>query len=153
MWTTDDLNACLELFVKNSNYFNHKIIFISSIKTWRNKRTHRRRKNSKVKSKKNISYHYDVSNAFYSLFLDRHLLYSSALFTSKQNSLADAQEEKMNALIKKAEISPEHHVLEIGTGWGAFAIQLVKKTNVRSRPSPFPKSNISLRKKKLKRLV
>ncbi|MCS3430310.1 cyclopropane-fatty-acyl-phospholipid synthase family protein [Klebsiella sp. BIGb0407] len=82
---------------------------------------HWMRRNHRQQARENIAAHYDLGNAFYASFLDDELLYSSALFTTKEQSLADAQKVKMDRLCQQLDLSSEDHLLEIGTGWGAMA--------------------------------
>lgn len=126
-WKTDNLNDVLDLFLANMNTLSSSFLGLSKLNQLRNKKYHKTRENNKKNSSKNISYHYDVSNSFYSLFLDSTLTYSSALFTNKEQSLKEAQIAKMDELIRKADIRPEHRVLEIGTGWAGLATHLKKK--------------------------
>ena len=90
-----------------------------------------RERNSLPGSRKNISRHYDLSNEFFSLFLDQSMTYSCALFDLPGISLEQAQERKIERIMEKAGISAEDHVLEIGSGWGSFAILAARKTGCR----------------------
>lgn len=83
---------------------------------------HLRRANTMSGSKKNIVEHYDLSNEFFSLWLDPSMTYSSAYFKTKELSLENAQYEKYRRLSEQLHLKPEDHVLEIGSGWGANAI-------------------------------
>ncbi|MCK6640638.1 MAG: cyclopropane-fatty-acyl-phospholipid synthase family protein [Bacteroidia bacterium] len=83
---------------------------------------HLRRANTVSGSKKNIVEHYDLSNEFFSLWLDPSMTYSSAYFKTKELSLENAQYEKYRRLSEQLHLKPEDHVLEIGSGWGANAI-------------------------------
>ncbi|XP_015086470.1 uncharacterized protein LOC107029551 [Solanum pennellii] len=85
-------------------------------------------RNTLTQARRNISRHYDLSNELFSLFMDETMLYSCAIFKSEDEDLKVAQRRKMSVLIEKAKISKEHHILEIGFGWGGFAIEVVKKT-------------------------
>jgi len=87
-------------------------------RTW----AHRRRRNTKTQSRQNISAHYDLGNDFYRLFLDETMTYSSAVFETRDQSLADAQRNKYRLMAEGAGLRPGQHVLEIGSGWGGFAI-------------------------------
>ncbi|XP_066390470.1 uncharacterized protein [Miscanthus floridulus] len=89
---------------------------------------HISRKNSVTQTRQNISQHYDLSNEFFSLFLDPSMTYSCASFKTEDESLEAAQLRKVCLLIHKAKVERDHHVLEIGCGWGSLAIQLVKQT-------------------------
>lgn len=85
------------------------------------------RPNSLTNARRNISRHYDLSNAMFSLFLDESMHYSCAIFKGDE-SLFDAQMRKINLIIDKGKVESSHDVLDIGCGWGAFAIQLVRRT-------------------------
>lgn len=82
---------------------------------------HWMRRNHRQQARENIAAHYDLGNAFYASFLDAELLYSSALFTTKEQSLDEAQQVKMARLCEQLALTSEDHLLEIGTGWGAMA--------------------------------
>ena len=119
-WTTPDLSKLLILLNKNMTYISQTIDknkFMNIV----NRIIHRLRPNTREGSKRNIHAHYDLGNAFYSLWLDATMTYSSALFRDSQQSLRDAQNEKYRALAESANIGPDDHVLEIGCGWGGFA--------------------------------
>jgi cyclopropane-fatty-acyl-phospholipid synthase len=93
---------------------------------------HAFRANTKEGSKKNIHAHYDLGNGFYSLWLDRTMTYSSGLFTQGHGAtLEAAQEAKYERMLEALEIGPDHHVLEIGCGWGGFAEYAVKTRGCR----------------------
>ncbi|MBC8469090.1 MAG: DUF1365 family protein [Planctomycetes bacterium] len=80
-------------------------------------------KNTLYGAQKNISRHYDLSNDMYKMFLDETLTYSCAIFESENEALADAQLRKTDLILEKACLSENHHLLEIGTGWGTLAIR------------------------------
>ncbi len=92
-----------------------------------NKIYHKLNKNTQSGSKKNIEFHYDLSNDFYKLWLDETMTYSSGIFKDKNTSLKDAQINKYKALADKLEIKSTDHVLEIGTGWGGFSTFIAKE--------------------------
>lgn len=82
---------------------------------------HWTRRNDRLQARDNIAAHYDLGNRFYAHFLDEQLLYSSALFSSPDQDLASAQQAKMARLCEQLALTPDDHLLEIGTGWGAMA--------------------------------
>ena len=88
-------------------------------------------KNTKNRSKENIARHYDLGNEFFSLWLDKTLTYSSAIFDEENKSLSDAQNNKYQKLIDLIKPSSGDRVLEIGCGWGGFAEYLGKKYDVK----------------------
>ena len=134
---TSDLTRLIEIALLNSKYLgttsenekNNKFINIMPIF---NKIKHTMRKNSKTNSRKNISAHYDLSNDFYKLMLDETMMYSSAIFSNKDEDLYSAQKNKLEKLSNKLNLKENSNVLEIGSGWGAMALHLAndKKCNV-----------------------
>ena len=120
-WESPDVTTFLELFVVNQEAgeklaggANWLIGTIQRVRHWFNE-------NTKSGSKRNISAHYDLGNAFYSKWLDASMTYSSALFAAGANDLESAQAAKYRALARDTGIGPGDHVLEIGCGWGGFA--------------------------------
>lgn len=79
-------------------------------------------RNTRAGSRRNIAAHYDLGNALYRLFLDENLMYSSAIFADQHESLEAASTRKLERICAKLDLRPEHHVVEIGTGWGGFAL-------------------------------
>jgi len=92
---------------------------------------HRRNRNTRTGSRRNITAHYDLGNEFYRLWLDETMTYSSAVFESPQQSLADAQRNKYRAMAERAGVKAGDHVLEIGTGWGGMALYLAGEIGAR----------------------
>jgi cyclopropane-fatty-acyl-phospholipid synthase len=123
-WACDDLTSLFELILSNYSLFAQTGgTFISTIthmwQRWQ-------RRNSLRGSKRNIMAHYDLSNAFYQLWLDKSMMYSSAIFTPEHNDLFSASMHKLATICRKLELKATDHVLEIGSGWGGFAIYAAK---------------------------
>ncbi|PKU22264.1 SAM-dependent methyltransferase [Telmatospirillum siberiense] len=119
-WDSPDLAALLELGDVNDRVLGdplegHPLLRLG-LKLWQ-----RLHDNSRRGSRRNISAHYDLGNAFYSQWLDRGMTYSAALFASPDDSLAQAQERKYRAIAEDIGLKPGMRVLEIGCGWGGFA--------------------------------
>ena len=119
-WDTPDLHALLEAISLNfdrvagkfkGNPFMRMMHAIG----------HAMNANTRSGSKRNIEAHYDLGNAFYEKWLDPTLSYSSALYDEANQPLEQAQTNKYAALARRLELAPDHHVLEIGCGWGGFA--------------------------------
>ena len=85
--------------------------------------------NKGLVSKNNVSHHYDISENLYDLFLDANRQYSCAYFKNENDTLEQAQENKMNHITKKLNIQANQKVLDIGSGWGTLAIHIAQKTN------------------------
>ncbi|WP_462156044.1 class I SAM-dependent methyltransferase [Pseudoalteromonas piscicida] len=125
-WSCSDLTKLIEIFVLNQaqlDAFENKFAFFSGIA---NKIKHIKNKNSKQGSKRNIVAHYDLGNDLYESFLSEEMLYSSAVYPSKETSLKEAQQYKLAAICKRLDLQPTDKVVEIGTGWGAFAVYAAK---------------------------
>ena len=125
---TSNLTKLVELALLNSEHLGttsenekNKIINLFPIM---NKIKHTLRKNSKTNSRKNIQAHYDLSNEFYKLMLDETMMYSSAVFSHKEQDLYEAQKNKLERLSDKLNLKKGSKVLEIGSGWGAMALHL-----------------------------
>ena len=88
-------------------------------------------RNTLAGSKKNIHAHYDLGNDFFRLFLDKKMMYSNAYFEHEDQSLDDAAAAKLERICRKLSLTSEDHVLEIGTGWGGFAIYAAKNFGCR----------------------
>ena len=85
--------------------------------------------NKILKSKENVAHHYDISEKLYDLFLDKNRQYSCAYFKNENDTLEEAQKNKMHHIIKKLNIKPNQKVLDIGSGWGTLALEIAKETN------------------------
>jgi cyclopropane-fatty-acyl-phospholipid synthase len=125
-WSTDNLIGLLQWFIINhesaptlsgSQNKQGRHSFLNFINSF----LHILRRNTILNSKKNISEHYDLSNAFFKLFLDESMTYSAAYFKDYEETLTQAQYNKYEALCQKIHLKPTDHVLEIGCGWGGFA--------------------------------
>ncbi len=119
-WTTPHLTDLLELLILNRQEVEDAIYgtwlgrFIYRVK-------HLLNRNTKANSQKNIHAHYDLGNAFYELWLDGTMNYSSAMFETPETSMKDAQNAKVRRALRMAGVQPGDRVLEIGCGWGALA--------------------------------
>lgn len=128
-WSTDSLLNLFHLIMRNESSVDSAIAgsFRSRlsrfVKHWQNR-------NSKAGSQRNISYHYDLGNEFYKLWLDDSMNYSSALFESEQDTLADAQQNKMRKVLEMMQSSAGSQVLEVGCGWGGLANYMAKNAGV-----------------------
>jgi len=87
--------------------------------------------NSLGGSRRNIAKHYDLGNRFFELFLDRHMMYSAAIYPTQCSSLEAASTNKLRTIAEKLEIRESDHLLEIGSGWGGLAIYMAKKHGCR----------------------
>ena len=108
--------------------------------------------NKIIKSKKNVSHHYDISEKLYDLFLDSNRQYSCAYFKNENDTLEEAQENKIDHIIKKLNIKPNQKVLDIGSGWGTLAINIAKKTKASVTGITLSKNQLEYSNKKAKEM-
>ncbi len=130
-WDSEDPTGLLELLIENREQLQDGNILFSFLSRAIQIFQHQCRRNTVFKSRINIGRHYDLSNDFFALFLDSTMTYSCALYRDGRETLEEAQKNKLRAIIEKARIGKEDHVLEIGCGWGGFAIEAVRTTGCR----------------------
>lgn len=119
-WDSPDVTALLVLFAQNRPYIINNYTR-GPVARMVMRAIHFLNRNTKSQSKKNISAHYDLGNEFYETWLDGTMTYSSAVYGDGANDLRTAQLHKYRSLAQKIGLKPDHHVLEIGCGWGGFA--------------------------------
>jgi len=108
-----------------------------------------RNKNTLHQAQKNISKHYDLSNEMYEKFLDDTMTYSCAIFEHENENLKDAQLRKIDRILEKAKLSENHHLLEIGTGWGTLAIRAATRYGCRVTSITLSKEQQQLAKQRI----
>lgn len=122
-WETDDLTMVVRIMLANQSVLQGLDgAAARGLKHLFEKVDHWRNANTKSGSRKNIAAHYDLSNRFFSLWLDSRMMYSSAVYAQPDWSLEQASEHKLRRLCEMLELKPTDHLLEIGTGWGGMAI-------------------------------
>lgn len=107
-------------------------------------------KNNIPKSKEHVSFHYDIGNDFYELWLDRTMTYSCGYFKSDSDSLADAQINKVEHLLNKLSLKEGQTLLDIGCGWGQFIIAAAKKYNVKAMGITLSSEQLAGAKKRIR---
>ncbi len=103
-------------------------------------------------NKANIAYHYDVSNAFYELWLDPEMVYTCSYFTEWDNSLAQSQIDKLEMVCRRLRLKPGESVLDMGCGWGAFSIYAATHYGVRARGVTLSEQQVDYANRKIQRL-
>jgi cyclopropane-fatty-acyl-phospholipid synthase len=124
-WDTNDLTALLKAIGANESGSRIRQGLFSE--RMRERVRHALRSNSRHGSRRNIAYHYDLSNDFYTRWLDPTMTYSSAIFDEPGLSLEAAQQRKYQRLLDALEARPGDHILEIGCGWGGFAEEAARR--------------------------
>ena len=140
-WDTPDLAALLEVFTLNFDRLE-KLVEGNPLMRALNFLAHLFNRNSKAGSRRNIYAHYDLGNTFYECWLDASMTYSSARYEQPGQPLIEAQRNKYLSLTRQIDLQPDHHILEIGCGWGGFAEFVVKEigakvTGVTISPSQY----------------
>jgi cyclopropane-fatty-acyl-phospholipid synthase len=129
-WDSPDMASLLYVMHANEPYYKgpYEKNPLSRLFGWWQ---HRRNANTKQKASENIQYHYDLGNEFYKMWLDETLAYSSAIFEAPNQTLSDAQVNKFKLMYERLDLTSDHHLLEIGSGWGGFAIYCAQRSGCR----------------------
>lgn len=130
-WECDDLVALVRILVRNRERLDAMETGMARIGAWAMRLAHAFTRNTRAGSRRNIAAHYDLGNDLYRLFLDDNLMYSSAIFAHRDESLEAASARKLDRICDKLQLQPHHHVVEIGTGWGGFAIHAARRHGCR----------------------
>ena len=125
-WGSNNLVKLIQLIIKNKKTLLGLESGFARLANPITKLIHKKRQNTLTGSKNNILAHYDLSNDFYKLWLDPTMTYSSGVFPKKNSSMKEASVEKLDRICRKLKLKNTDHVLEIGTGWGSFAIHAAK---------------------------
>jgi len=130
-WHCDDLVALVRLLLQNRSVLDGMeggaarfTIPLQKLFHWVNRNTHEG-------ARRNIAAHYDLGNDFFSLWLDESMMYSSAIFERPDMSLHEAQQARLDHICQKLQLKPDDHVVEIGTGWGGFAMHAARNYGCR----------------------
>ena len=125
-WDSPDLQALLDVSLMNNEAVARGFTGAGLVRAYERLR-HWLRSNTKRGSRKNISYHYDLGNDFYGLWLDPSMSYSSALYSGQGEDMVAAQMNKYASICDRMHLERDQHVLEIGCGWGGFAEYAIKE--------------------------
>jgi cyclopropane-fatty-acyl-phospholipid synthase len=121
-WACDDLVGLVRLLLRNRPVLDGMEQGAARVTRPLQKLFHWANRNTREGARRNISAHYDLGNEFFGLWLDESMMYSSAMFERADQSLAEAQLRRLGEVCRKLDLGPQDHVVEIGTGWGGFAI-------------------------------
>jgi cyclopropane-fatty-acyl-phospholipid synthase len=154
-WKTDNLTDVISWMIDNHAHHptmgsNRSKSRLVNLLNWFNIFTARLRKNSLKGSQRNIMDHYDLGNEFFETFLDPTMAYSSAYFADGTTSLEEAQVEKFEQLCQKLKLKPSDHLLEIGTGWGGFAIHAAENYGCRVTTTTISREQYAYAKNRFK---
>jgi cyclopropane-fatty-acyl-phospholipid synthase len=130
-WWSPDLVSVIRIASRNLASLAGGNRLLNSVSRIALRARHKTRANTVSGSRRNIAEHYDLSNDFFRLFLDERMVYSSAVYETEADCLEDAQVRKLDRICQKLQLTPDDHLLEIGTGWGAFAEHAVRNYGCR----------------------
>ena len=125
-WLADNLVGLIQIMIKNKKIMENLESGFARLASPFNKIIHKRRQNNIKESKKNILAHYDLGNDFYQLWLDPTMTYSCGVFLNESSSMKEASVEKLDRFCRKLRLTKDDKVLEIGAGWGSFALHATK---------------------------
>jgi cyclopropane-fatty-acyl-phospholipid synthase len=149
LWRCDDLTNLVRIFVANREQMNELDSKWSLVSRPLLKLFHWANRNSRNGSARNIAAHYDLGNDLYELMLDETMAYSCGIFPRPGASLAVASTTKFEAACRKLDLKSTDHVLEIGTGWGGFAIHAVERYNCRVTTTTISRAQYEYAQKKI----
>jgi cyclopropane-fatty-acyl-phospholipid synthase len=130
-WSADDLTAACRIMARNLDVADRLDSGWARLSKPFFTTAHWMRRNTRRGSRRNIEAHYDLGNDFFRLFLDETMTYSCGVFEGAATSLADAQRAKIDRICAKLNLTPGDHLLEIGTGWGGFAVHAAMRYGCR----------------------
>ncbi|MDZ7804520.1 cyclopropane-fatty-acyl-phospholipid synthase family protein [Thiohalophilus sp.] len=125
-WQCSDLTRLVRLLLRNRTVLDGMDDSLSRLRAPLYRAFHWLNRNTRQGSRQNIQAHYDLGNDFFRLFLDESMMYSCAIYDHDDTSLAQASHAKLERICQKLQLRPDDHVLEIGTGWGGFAIHAAR---------------------------
>jgi cyclopropane-fatty-acyl-phospholipid synthase len=149
-WSSDDLTKVVRIIIMNDEVFEGLDKGWARIRHPFNTLLHFLRRNTEEGSRLNIAAHYDLGTDFYKLFLDETLTYSCGIFEEDQATLKDASLSKYDRICRKLQISPKDNVLEVGSGWGGFAIHAASRYGCRITTTTISKSQYDFGRERVK---
>jgi cyclopropane-fatty-acyl-phospholipid synthase len=126
LWEVDDLTALIRIAASNEQLARSYDYRWAAVVEPARRLLYWLDRNTRSGSRRNIARHYDLGNDLFRLFLDPTMMYSCGVFPTPGSTMEEASRAKLDLLCRKAELRPEHHILEIGTGWGGFALHAAK---------------------------
>lgn len=125
-WCCDDPVALMRMLVRNRDLLDAMETGLARLGGWAMRAWHALNRNTRGGSRRNIAAHYDLGNAFFRLFLDENLMYSSAIFARDDDTLETASTRKLERICAKLQLCAGDRVVEIGSGWGGFALHAAR---------------------------
>lgn len=149
-WQCDDLVSLVRILLRNRQVLDNMETGTAWLTLSIQRFFHWINRNTRSGARRNISAHYDLGNDFFALWLDETMMYSSAMFEHEDQSLADAQQHRLDVVCKKLSLGPDDHIIEIGTGWGGFAIHAAQKYGCRVTTTTISKQQYEMASRRVK---
>ena len=149
-WQSNDLIVLMRLLLLNRDALDAMETGLARISAPLRLAAHWLHRNTRAGSQRNISAHYDLGNEFFRLFLDETMMYSCAFFERPEMTLAQASTAKLDAICRKLALGPQDHVLEIGTGWGGFALHAAGRYGCRVTTTTISPSQYELARERVR---
>ncbi|MGD8385295.1 MAG: cyclopropane-fatty-acyl-phospholipid synthase family protein, partial [Lysobacterales bacterium] len=130
-WQCDDMVELVRMLVRNRHVLEGMERGAARLTRPLQKLFHWANRNTRSGARRNIAAHYDLGNDFFALWLDESMMYSSAMFARADMTLAEAQRHRLDVICRKLQLGPNDHVMEIGTGWGGFALHAAREYGCR----------------------
>ncbi|MDH3282613.1 MAG: cyclopropane-fatty-acyl-phospholipid synthase family protein [Gammaproteobacteria bacterium] len=146
-----NLTAAVRLLLRNRQVLDGMDSSVTRITAPLHKAFHWLHRNTRSGSERNIAAHYDLGNELFELFLDETMMYSGAIFEKPDASLHDASLTKLDRICRKLDLRPDDHVVEIGTGWGGFAVHAATRYGCRVTTTTISKAQHEFTSRKIRK--
>ena len=146
----DDLTALFRIFLVNKSILQGLESGWAKLTLPASKAYHWFNRNSRSQSRRNIATHYDLGNDLFELFLDSTMMYSCGVFDSPADTMEEASNRKNDLICQKLELTPDDHLVEIGTGWGGFALHAAKHYGCRITTTTISNEQYELATRRIK---
>lgn len=150
LWDCDDLVELIRLVLRNRAVLDNMARGLARLSAPMRALLHWLRRNTRAGSRRNIAAHYDLGNDFYQLWLDPSMMYSCAVFERPGMSLHEASIAKLERICRKLDLGPADHVLEIGTGWGGFALYAARSRGCRVTTATISRQQYELARERVR---
>jgi len=148
-WTNPDLSMLIRVMVRNTDILDQMEGGIALLSKPFLKLFHGLNQNSQKGSRRNIAAHYDLGNDLFQLFLDPTMMYSSGIFPHEGSSMEQASINKLDTICQKLNLNADDHVVEIGTGWGGFAIHAAQNYGCKVTTTTISQQQYNLAKERV----
>lgn len=149
IWRSDDPVALMRMLVRNRDLLDAMETGLARLGGWAMRAWHALNRNTRNGSRRNIAAHYDLGNDLFRLFLDENLMYSSALYARADDTLEVASRRKLERICEKLALCADDHVVEIGSGWGGFAIHAAQRHGCRVTTTTISREQFDLARERV----